>query len=194
MSAAAAVATSTTPAYADFPDDAPDTMDASVALTGLDELALPAQVSYLPQTWGWAVVAVLLLLAIAWCAWRVWKRYQRERYRRLALAEIDALIPLARDPARRTAAVASVAALLKRTALAAYPSAAPAASTGVAAMRDQAWIEFLNRHRGHFEARDGQYLAMASYARTGVDGTPQRDIDALMQRARQWIREHHVEV
>lgn len=173
---------------ADVPDDAPDTMAPSVALTGLDELPYPHPVSYTPQTWGWAVVALLILLGIAWCAWLAWRRHRRNRYRRLALAELDTLASMTRDPARRTIAVASLAALLKRTARAAYPSA------NVAAMRGATWIEFLNRHRGRFELRDGQYLAMASYAPRGVDDTAQGEIDALLQRARQWIRDHHVEV
>lgn len=172
----------------DVPSDMPDTMDASVALTGLDELALPPPVSYMPQTWGWGVIGLLVLAAVGWGAWRAWKRYLRQRYRRAALLELDALAPDTRDPERRTAAVAMLAVLLKRTALAAYPSA------GVGAMTDRAWIEFLNRHRGRFETSDGHYLAMASYARKGLDDTPQADIDALVLRARQWIREHHVEV
>ncbi|UVA81864.1 DUF4381 domain-containing protein [Pandoraea commovens] len=172
----------------DMPNDAPDTMDASLALTGLDELSLPPPVSYAPQTWGWGVVALLLLLGMAWCGWRAWRRYRRDRYRRLALAELETLASMTRDPARRTIAVASLAALLKRTALAAYPGA------GVGRLRGAAWIEFLNGHRGHFVVADGHYLAMASYAPRGVDDTPQGDIDALMQRARQWIRDHHVEV
>ncbi|MDR3398834.1 MAG: DUF4381 domain-containing protein [Pandoraea sp.] len=183
-----ATTTSPPPVLGDFPNDVPDTTDASVALTGLTELPLPAPVSYMPQTWGWGVVALLVLLCLAWGVWRAWQRYRREHYRRMALVELDALLPMSRDPAHRTAAVAMLAVLLKRTARAAYPGA------GVAAMQGPSWIDFLNRHRGRFDSRDGQYLAMASYAPRGVDDTPQDDIDALLQRARQWIREHHVEV
>ncbi|VVE62204.1 hypothetical protein PCA31118_00933 [Pandoraea captiosa] len=177
-----------TPMTADFPSDVPETMDVSVALTGLDELPLPPPVSYMPQTWGWGVVAVLIVLGVAWCVWRAWRRYRRDHYRRLALAELERLAAMSREPDHRTIAVASMAALLKRTALAAYPA------ENVGAMRGATWIEFLNRHRGRFEARDGQYLAMASYAPRGVDDTPQGEIDALVQRARQWIHDHHVEV
>ncbi|WP_175221026.1 DUF4381 family protein, partial [Achromobacter deleyi] len=71
----------------------------SDALPGLDqlqELPLPAAVPFWPQTWGWAVVALLLLAGGAWAAWFGWRRHRRNRYRRQGLA---ALTQLARDAA-----------------------------------------------------------------------------------------------
>lgn len=46
----------------------------SDALPGLDqlqELPLPAAVPYWPQTWGWAVLAALVLAGAAWAGVRL---------------------------------------------------------------------------------------------------------------------------
>ncbi len=82
------------------------------ALPGLDqlrELPLPAPVSYWPQTWGWAVLAALLLAGGGWAALAGWRRYRRNRYRRQGLA---ALTQLAREAARDRLAARGLPALL----------------------------------------------------------------------------------
>lgn len=88
-------------------------------LPGLDqlrELPLPPPVSYWPQTWGWAGLA-LVIVAVAIYALAAWVRcHRRNLYRRQALAELARLRVAAAD---QPLAARQLPDLLKRTALAA---------------------------------------------------------------------------
>lgn len=141
----------------------------------LDQLALPAEptpVSLLPQTWGWAVLALLLLGLIGWALW-AWERHRRaNHYRRTAL---DLLANCHDDPAQ-------IAEILRRTALAAYPR------TTVASLAGQDWLRFLDRSaKGAEFASKGADLAIAPYRKTPAD-------PALTRMARDWVRHHRREL
>lgn len=157
-------------------------------LQTLRELPLPPPVSYSPQTAGWAfVLAVLIVVALAG-AWFAWRRYRRQRYRRRALAEVARIAERMTDTAQRAAALADIAGVLKRTALAAWPR------ERVAALSGEAWLTFL-QHTYAFDEPSGALLWLASYGpaqqRAALnDADAQRLIDA----ARAWIVHHHVEV
>ncbi|ALS61767.1 DUF4381 domain-containing protein [Pandoraea norimbergensis] len=158
---------------------------------GIQELALPPQVPYTPQTWGWAAFAVCLFVVLLAVLWRKWRRYRRNRYRRAALAELDALgarMASTTVPAQRRESLAALAVLLKRTALAAYPAA------HVGTLQGDQWIAFLNQTKGNFDGASGQILTLACYAPQSATGAlAQSDIDTLVHHAAQWIRDHHVE-
>jgi hypothetical protein len=159
----------------------------------LQELPLPAAVSYAPQTIGWVLIAVLLLAAAALIAWAVWRRYRKQRYRRLALnelADIEARLTSAHaDSAKRAAALAAIAALLKRTSLAVAPR------EQVAALSGDAWLAFLQRSNGHFDKESGALLAIASYAPLDqVQSISDYASATLIRHARDWIAHHHVEI
>jgi hypothetical protein len=146
-------------------------------LDQLHDIALPPPVSMFPATWGWAVAGLLLLALLALAA-LAWHRHRRATaYRRAALAELRTLAPaLEQDEA---GAFARLDALLRRTALAAFPRAEVAALTG------DAWAAFLDRTGGRFGPL-GPALAAAPYApRPALDGA------AAERAARDWIAHHH---
>ncbi|CAG4888981.1 DUF4381 domain-containing protein [Paraburkholderia saeva] len=161
----------------------------SLALQPLKELPLPAPVSWAPQTPGWLAVALAMLAIAMWIGWIAWRRHQRERYRKIALAELDAIAARLNDASRRDAALAAIAPLIKRTALAAAPRERVASLTG------DAWLAFLARTRGQFDTRSGALLSFLSYAPPSELGAvSQHDAEALVGHARDWIRNHHVEI
>lgn len=167
--------------------------DGSPQLQGLQELPLPAPVSYVPQTIGWLFVAIVLLAVVLLALWMGWRRYERQRYRRNALQElagIEANLASGQvDPLQRAAMLAAIPRLLKRTSLEVAPREQVAALTG------DAWLAFLQRTRGHFDARTGPLLTLASYAPPEqVARLSQDDAAALIRHARDWIEHHHVEV
>jgi len=101
----------------------------------LDQLVVPdapPPVSMVPQTAGWAIVGVLLLVVLFYGLWRAVARHRANAYRRAALAE---LAQAGDDPAH-------VAAILRRTALVAYDRRL------VAGLADDDWIAFLERTGG----------------------------------------------
>ena len=104
--------------------------DTPSALKPLQELPLPEPVSWAPQTIGWVLVVVLLIAAVVRAGWSGWRRYKRERYRRVALVELAEIEVALNDAQRRTAALAAIPSLIKRTSLAAAPRERVAALSG----------------------------------------------------------------
>lgn len=141
-------------------------------LSELVEPVEPPPVAMTPQTWGWAALAGLLALAAVWLVWRAWRHWRVNAYRRAALAELAAA---GDDPA-------TVAAIVRRTALAVWPRARVASLTG----RD--WLDFLDATGGGgFAGGPGAALAAAPY-RAGHDPVP-----GLGEAAARWVRRHRVE-
>lgn len=155
------------------------------ALRSLHDIAVPAPVSWLPQTWGWAVLAALLIVALV-VALLVWlRRYRRNAYRREALRLLDGIEADIRNPANREKGVHELTELLKRTALAAWPREDVASLTG------QAWIkrlgksaegDTLTRLLDDLEYHDGADIA----------AFPAESAKELVLNSRRWIRRHDV--
>src|ERR1700744_6324336 len=80
-------------------------------LTGLQELALPDPVPYVPQTPGWIAVAVLFVVLLAYVGWRLARRYRAQRYRRAALREVASIEARLGDASTRGRALGELAAL-----------------------------------------------------------------------------------
>ncbi|WP_157018882.1 DUF4381 domain-containing protein [Mesorhizobium xinjiangense] len=132
----------------------------------------PPPVSMMPQTWGWVALALILLLAGTLIALRIRRRNLANAYRRFAIRELDA----ARDDP------AAIAAILRRTALAAYPR------RDVAGLAGEDWLRFLDeRVEGtDFLEGPGRLVAEAPYRSA-------KDDPALYRIARGWIAHHRPE-
>lgn len=162
------------------------------ALPGLDqllELSLPAPIPYWPQTWGWAVVAMLLLAGGVWAAATYWRRHRRNLYRRQALAALDKLAgAVASDPL----AARGLPALLKRTALAAQ---ADGQATQVAALSGEAWLAYLSRITTSQPFPDGSARLLATLAYAPDEAVRSLDstvLKRLIMASRRWMEHHHV--
>ena len=154
--------------------------------SALRELPLPAPVSYAPQTIGWLVVLLLMIALGAMFAWIAWRRYERGRYRREALAELDGIEQRLKHD---KAALANIAPLIKRTALAAAPR------EQVASLSGAAWLAYLRKAHHSFDDESGALLHTSTYApHTALDSITPQQTDRLVNAARAWIEHHHVEV
>ncbi|MDF2233608.1 DUF4381 domain-containing protein [Albimonas sp. CAU 1670] len=110
----------------------------------LDELRQPPPpppVSMLPQTAGWPVLGLLLLLALAFAVRSGRRRRRADAWRREALA---ALAQAGDDPA-------AVAPILRRAALTARPRQA------VAGLSGERWLAFLDETAGAPPERSGGF-------------------------------------
>ncbi|MGV6848018.1 MAG: DUF4381 domain-containing protein [Marinibacterium sp.] len=131
----------------------------------------PPAISMLPQTAGWIWLALAVLLAGVWLINRWAAARRRQAYRRAAL---HALVAAGDD-------AAAIAAILRRTALAAYPRSEVAGLTGAA------WLDFLDRTYGGtgFSGGPGRILARAPYQPCPTD-------PLLQPLARDWITRYRV--
>lgn len=136
----------------------------------LEPVEAPAPIAMVPQTagWVWLGVAVLALLVYGIWRWRTWRK--ANAYRR---AGLESLKLAADDPA-------SIAAVLRRTALAGFPR------EQVASLYGEAWLAFLDNtsHKNHFSGTPaGQALITAPYR--AASNSPE-----LSSKAQRWIKHH----
>ncbi len=152
-------------------------LDLVELLQRLESIPEPAPESLWPQTPAWGWVALLLVLLAAWWLRRWRLAHRANAYRRAALAEIEVSDS---DPVR-------LAAILRRTALAAFPRAR------VASLHGDDWLEFLDRsYSGDgFSKGPGRALATIPYSMQAYSAQAAApDLEALVI---DWIKHHRVD-
>jgi hypothetical protein len=185
----------------------------------LKEIALPAPVSYAPQTWGWWVLLCLLVIAVLLVSARRYWQWRRDRYRREALVRLAEL----QNSDDQLNALRELPELLKRVALSmptdwnkkpvgasllamaagqsksmlnVTPSSRASSLPQVTALGGKDWQAFLELHSSQpLPADFSQQLAQLAYA-------PDAALLALKTEQRQhlfatckhWVEHHHVAV
>jgi hypothetical protein len=146
-------------------------------LDQVHELVVPEPVPWFPQTSGWWVLLGWVLAVTLFAIVAIVRRRRRNRYRREALASLDAIAAQSQMSAAESAR--RVADIIKRTALVAYPRARVASLHGVE------WARFLSESSGNDSqvTEAAESLASAAY-RPGADGR------RMLQPARRWVRVH----
>jgi hypothetical protein len=149
-------------------------------MANLTEIGLPDPVPWWPPAPGWYVVAGLLVLGLLWQAWRLLHRWQANAYRREALSELRDIEASGVD------ALVRLPALLKRSALSAYPRAA------VASLSGDAWLGFLDGCLGttDFTRGPGRPLAELAYDPAAAARLSGSDVRSLVRLAQRWVRRH----
>ena len=188
----------------------------------LKEMALPASVSYMPQTWGWwCVLGLLLVGLLVWGARRYWQ-WRRDAYRREALERLALLQRRSSD----LNALRELPELLKRAALSMPepptpvgavsrlrllamasshspsmvpdmpPSRASSLLQGPGALGNDQWQAFLQRHSATPLPEDfSRQLALLAYApQATLLAMPDEQRQALFATCKQWLEQHHVAV
>jgi cbb3-type cytochrome oxidase subunit 3 len=158
-------------------------------LEKLHDIVVPAPVSWAPQAPGWYVVFGLVLLGVGWWIYRRLRRFRKNRYRRLALKELTVIERQLQQPERRAKALAEIPALLKWTALEAFPRSEVAALTG------EQWLAFLDRNLGgkDFKEGPGRFLSELAYAPAEKTARfSDESIRNLLQLIRRWTKRHEM--
>lgn len=160
----------------------------------IDQLqVLPSPVSpfsYVPQTWGWLVLLLVVVFITALWGIRRWQRWQRDRYRREALEQLEYLQVALSDPGQRLRALRALPALLKRVAL------SMADTPAVQSLSGDQWQAFLNqRAKTPLPDNFARRLFTLAYAPdTALAGIAEQEVTALFALSKQWIEAHHVAV
>lgn len=153
----------------------------------LRDIHLPPAPSWWPPAPGWWLLAALVLIG-GYFALRWWlRRRDEQRWRKRVQAELEhiASAHVAQPDSARVAA--EVSHLLRRVSLMIEPQAA--------ALRDEAWLEFLDAQWPAARAADvpfrgalGRSLLDAPYRRAGDVSAPTFDAQALLDLSRAWLR------
>lgn len=143
----------------------------------MHDIVRPEPVSMWPQTQGWTILMVWLLMSALVIAWHGYRKWRANAYRREAAKRLAEISAHSRDPAYP--AGLQLATLLKRTALAVYPR------DRVAALHGDAWAKFLRQTSGDdpMVANAADQLASAAYH---LDV----DVSGLILPAARWIKIH----
>jgi len=182
----------------------------------LKEMALPAPVSYAPQTWGWWALLALLIVTLAVIGARRYCQWRRDRYRREALVRLEELQQRSND----LSALRELPELLKRVAIS-MPNAKPVGasllakralhSTSMAsdtthsragslpqglpaALGNEDWQAFLQRHsKQPLPADLSQQLSLLAYAPDAtLRAMPNEQRQQLFSTCKTWVERHHV--
>jgi hypothetical protein len=153
----------------------------------LKELALPAPVSYAPQTWGWWLLLGMLVMMSLIVVARRYRQWRRDRYRREALARLAQLQQRSGD----LNALRELPELLKRVALS-MPAKLPQAT----ALGGKDWQDFLQAHTEQPLPNDfSRQLALLAYAPDEtLRALPHEHRQHLFETCKHWMEHHRVAV
>jgi hypothetical protein len=156
------------------------------SLQNLNDIVLPAPVSWWPLATGWYVVMAAVLIVLAWLGYRLLRRWFGNRYRRAALREFHLLEKRVQGDASRSAALKQIPVLIKRTALAAYPR------NQVAPLAGSSWHQFLDSKVSNpqFTEPAGTILDRVSYSAGDLDELDAQATAALLKAAHHWLKHH----
>jgi len=151
---------------------------------GIDEIVLPAPVSWWLAAPGWKVLGVIFILWILLLGMRRVRHWWRNRYRRVALKELARIQQQSGD--RWHEVVAMLPYYLKVTALQAYPR------SDVAALSGDAWAQFLDAHYSgpSFASGVGRKLLSVAYLPPSQWQLDEAQAAQLQSMTRQWIATH----
>jgi hypothetical protein len=156
------------------------------SLQNLNDIVMPATTGWWPLASGWYVLAGLMLIFLCWFVYKSVKDWKANRYRRSALSELEALSEGIHSPAGRSSSLRKLPALLKRTALAAFPRNEVAMLTG------NDWFQFLNStvKKQSFTENTFNTLNHISYTTGDLNNINGETANALVDACRQWLKHH----
>ena len=158
----------------------------ATSLDRLHDIIMPAPVPWWPLAPGWYWVLGLLVVMLLAALITGLIRWQHSRYRREALAELARQEVALQNADLRSPALLSLAELLKRTAVTAFPREDVATLTG------PKWFEFLDHTASGSRFRDahGAMLENAIYDPRAVDTLDPQRLHSVVEAIRHWIKFH----
>ena len=154
----------------------------------LRDIHLPPDPSWWPPAPGWWLLAIGLIVLVAFAIRALVRAWRERRWRRRVAAELDRIAALHASQPDPVRLAADVSQLLRRAALLIEPSAA--------ALHGEEWLAFLDRQFddgaksasvARFRSDTGRALTDAPYRRAD-DPATSVDAPALIGLARAWLK------
>ena len=156
------------------------------SLQNLNDIILPAEVSWWPLAMGWYFLFGLLIIVLAWIGYQSLRRWLNNRYRRAALHELRSLANDMQNEGNRDSSLKKIPVLLKRTALSAYPR------NQVASLSGSDWHHFLNSKLKNpsFTEVAATTLDRISYSAGELSEVDSNAETALLNASFYWLKHH----
>ena len=148
-----------------------DSKDSATDLSRLHDIVEPGPVSWWPMSIGWWILIVSGVLLVSMVCLRNWKRWRADAFRREALREVA-------DASN----AATIAALIRRTALASY------ARAEIAGLNGDAWVGWLEEKVSMSAPEQVRRLLAGGLYKQDIA----EDTIVLRRWAEQWILKHEV--
>lgn len=148
----------------------------------IKDIHLPDPVGVWPPAIGWWLL-VLIGIVLFIAALKGWRSYQQKwRYRRSALRQLNTEFKQWQQQSNTDTTLYAMLALLKRTAITAYPQAA------VGSLSGEQWLLFLDSHttKPCFTPELQQTISQSLY-----QPQVEADIPKLYLACQQWIKQHY---
>jgi len=156
------------------------------SLQNLNDIVLPATVGWWPLASGWYYLLGFLLILFGWFGYRSLRRWIRNSYRRSALQELTTISKSLQSESERTQNLRQIPALLKRTALSAYPR------SEVASLSGKDWYGFLNSTLATPLITEdvSNTLDIISYTTGALNEIDSSSVENLLSVSRRWVKRH----
>jgi cbb3-type cytochrome oxidase subunit 3 len=156
-------------------------------LNQLQDIQLPDPIGWWPLSYTWWLLIFMVSSLLVGLIWYYFDQKKRNAYRIEALAHLNTLENQPNNPNQQ---LLEINRLLKQVALTCYPR------TEVAALNDQAWLDFLAKTAAHVKQPD-HLLAILKRGYQPPNQNPiqaqeaQYALNQFKQYAQAWIKGHH---
>ena len=149
-------------------------------LENLRDIHLPGEVSAWPPAPGWWILALVILILVAFIIRYIWQRHQQKHILRISLNHLTKLTDNYQKHNDPQKLVKSYSSLLRRIALARF------SRQNVAGLTGDTWLNFLDNsaHKAIFNSDIGRLLLNAPYQKEEVVAS---NIDELTVAVKLWI-------
>jgi len=156
------------------------------SLQNLNDIVLPDAIGWWPLASGWYYLIGVLLLVLAWFIYTTVRSWNSNRYRRVALQQLQLLKIDIADSVRRDTGLRQIPVLLKRTALSVYPRGQIASLTG------KDWLDFLNSKVGSASFTDStvNLFDEISYTVGDLNAIETTAVNDLLAASEHWLKHH----
>ncbi len=158
----------------------------------LKDIYLPESVSWWPPAIGWWLL-LFLLIFLCWASYTAIKRYRKKwGYRNNALQLLNSTYKNwqtsgndLKDTNKNI--IESMAIILKRTAITAYPT------IEVSSLFGESWLQFINKQTKtpYFDNKLKNLLLSQQYQATNSTTIEKASIDHFYKACQQWIKNHY---
>lgn len=154
-------------------------MTISTSLDQLHDIIIPPEIPMWPLAPGWYALGILVLTYGLYIGMTLWAEYQQNLYRREALRSL-AQIHTGKDSNRE---IITLLSLMKRVALQHF------GREKVAALSDDEWWEFIEKHSKAKVSKDIRELSQKILYLNNIQATPE-NVNEVVKVAKVWINTH----
>lgn len=166
-----------------------DSLIQNSEISNLNPIFIPEPVLFESVTIGWYILASVFLLLALFIIYRLINKWRKNTYRRLAIDELNQIIPSLHQADTRRQTLQQISTLVKRVAIKSY------SRSSVASLYGRDWINFLSEKnkRTKIHSSTNKILAEEIYrSPDSIKNISQEELNVFASDVKMWIGGHRV--